>query len=421
MSDFSPEPYKGVRDFYPKDKARLTALFAIIRDTLARHGYEEYDASPLERSELYSQKTSEEIVSEQTYTFTDRGDRSVTLRPEMTPTLARMVSQKRRELALPLRWYSIGNRFRYERPQKGRLREFYQVDVDLVGVPHIEADIEVILLAREVLHSFGAGDGTFSIRINSRELLTAATAAAGLDTEKTSQYLRLLDRKSKLDRNEYEMQRDEILNGAHDPLTLITQGGDKNVDAAKESLNTLLATLKNRGATNVVFDPTLVRGFDYYTGTIFEIFDADPENGRSLFGGGRYDNLIGKMGGEEVPAVGFALGDVTLTDFLEGYDLLPEIDFAPHIYLATPTTEDIPAAQEYATLLRNEGLSVFVNLADKKIGDQIKDAEKRNIQNVIVYGEKEANGNLITLKNINTGDEQEMAKDSVLAILTDTE
>lgn len=421
MSDFSPEPYKGVRDFYPQDKARLTALFTIIRDTLGRHGYEEYDASPLERSELYAQKTSEEIVSEQTYTFTDRGDRSVTLRPEMTPTLARLVAQKRRELPLPLRWYSIGNRFRYERPQKGRLREFYQVDVDLIGVPHQEADIEIILLAREVLHSFGAGDDTFSIRINSRKLLSAACTAAGLDADTQSAYLRLLDRGAKMDKETYAAQRSEILGSNQDPLTLIKEGKDAAIAQEKEALDTLIAELKNRGAANVIYDPQLVRGFDYYTGTIFEIFDTNPENQRSLFGGGRYDNLIGKMGGDSVPAIGFALGDVTLVDFLEGHNLLPEIDFAPHIYLATPTLEDIPKAQMYAAELRNDGLSVFVNLADKKLGDQIKDAEKRNIQHVIVYGAKEAQGTLITLKNINTGEELEVAKDSVLDILTDTQ
>ena len=165
----STDPYKGVRDFYPADWAKMQVLFTRVRDVLQSWGYEEYNASPLERSELYESKTSEEIVNEQTYTFTDRGERSVTLRPEMTPTLARMVAAKRRELALPLRWFSIPNVFRYERPQKGRLREHYQVNVDLVGLPQGEADVEIVVLASELLKAFGAQEKDFIIRWKSRE------------------------------------------------------------------------------------------------------------------------------------------------------------------------------------------------------------------------------------------------------------
>src|SRR3989338_7309216 len=164
----STEPYKGVRDFYPTDWARLQTIFTRIRETLALWGYEEYNASPLERAELYGAKTSEEIVSEQTYTFTDRGDRRVTLRPEMTPTLARMVAAKRREMPFPLRWFSIPNIFRYERPQKGRLREHYQLNVDLVGIASSEVDIEIVKIASEIVRAFGAKERDFIIRVNSR-------------------------------------------------------------------------------------------------------------------------------------------------------------------------------------------------------------------------------------------------------------
>src|SRR3989344_4057784 len=193
----STDPYKGVRDFYPADWARQEAMFARIRETLLKWGYEEYNASPLERAELYEAKTSEEIVNEQTYSFTDRGERRVMLRPEMTPTLARMEANKRRELVFPLRWFSIGNRFRYERPQKGRLREFYQADIDLVGPAsqsegmRNEADIEIVRLAAAILKAFGATEGDFIIRVNSRALPTAACVAAGLSEEATRAYLRL--------------------------------------------------------------------------------------------------------------------------------------------------------------------------------------------------------------------------------------
>jgi len=414
------DPYKGVRDFYPQDKALLEALFCTMREALSSYGYSEYDASPLERAELYESKTSEEIVNEQTYTFTDRGDRKVTLRPEMTPTLARMAAGKRRDMPFPLRWFSIGNRFRYERPQKGRLREFYQTDVDLVGVPAGEADIEVISLGRDMLRAFGAGDETFSIRVNSRTLLTAACAASALKDSDHGAYMRLLDRKNKMSAEEFETLQKELVGDGKDPLACIDGADDKGVQEAKEELETLIQTLKDRGIENVVYDPTLVRGFDYYTGVIFEFFDTNPENTRSLFGGGRYDNLLSLFSSEQIPAVGFAVGDVTLKDFLETHDILPELDTAPDIYLATPSLDDIPAAQAFANTLREEDVSVFVNLVDKKIGDQIKDAEKRDVLHVIVYGENEANGSMVTVKNIETGEELETKKDNVIDLIFPT-
>src|SRR3989344_2834304 len=208
----STDPYKGVRDFYPADWALHEAIFTRMKETLQRWGYEEYNASPLERAELYEAKTSEEIVREQTYTFMDRGDRRVTLRPEMTPTLARMVSAKRREMPFPLRWFSIPNVFRYERPQKGRLREHYQLNVDLVGIAGAEADFEVITLAAELLKALGAKESDFIIRVNSRALLTAACSAAGLEGAAARSYLRLLDKKSKMTPDEFQAALGAITN-----------------------------------------------------------------------------------------------------------------------------------------------------------------------------------------------------------------
>ena len=364
----STDPYKGVRDFYPADWAMMGAMFARIRMTLTLWGYEEYNASPLERAELYEAKTSEEIVNEQTYTFTDRGDRKVTLRPEMTPTLARMVAGKRRELAMPLRWFSIGNRFRYERPQKGRLREFYQTDVDIVGLPEGEADIEIIRLASEILKSFGATESDFVIRVNSRALLNAACTAAGLTGDDARQYLRLLDKKSKMAPEAFEAARGSI--STKDPLSLIDP----------KEMETLVATLTARGVGNVVFDPGITRGFDYYTGMVFEIFDTNPANPRAMFGGGRYDGLMALFSGEAIPAVGFGIGEVTLADFLETHGLTPKEDeSAAQLYLGTPSKNDIPAAQAFADTLRAQGGRIFVNLTDRALGDQIKDAVKRSI------------------------------------------
>ena len=408
----STDPYKGVRDFYPADWAKQEAMFARIRETLLKWGYEEYNASPLERAELYEAKTSEEIVNEQTYSFTDRGERRVMLRPEMTPTLARMVANKRRELSFPLRWFSIGNRFRYERPQKGRLREFYQADIDLVGPAsqsegmRNEADIEIVRLAAAILKAFGAKEGDFIIRVNSRALLTAACVAAGLSEEATRAYLRLLDKKSKMAPEAFAAARNAI--SAKDPLSLIEP---KAVEA-------FVAALKERGVGNVVFDSSITRGFDYYTGMVFEVYDTNPANPRALFGGGRFDKLVALFGGEAIPAVGFALGDVTLADFLETHSIIPSGNGGkPQLYLGTPLVGDIPAAQAFADTLRKEGGRVFVNLTNRALGGQVKDAVKRAIPLFVAYGADEIANQTVRMKVLATGEEVVLPVAELLARL----
>lgn len=413
MEPLSTEPYKGVRDFYPADWARQQAIFGKIREVLARYGYEEYNASPLERAELYESKTSEEIVNEQTYTFTDRGDRRVTLRPEMTPTLARMVAAKRRELPLPLRWFSIPNVFRYERPQKGRQREHYQVNVDLLGIKDAKADGEIIVIAHAILSAFGATNEDFVIRLNSRTLLDAACEAAGLSPELKKAYLHLLDRKAKMSKEEYAAALAVI--SSTDPLDLIDS--DPRAKTEKEKLEALIAAFQKRGMTNVVFDSQIVRGFDYYTGIVFEIYDTDMSNPRALFGGGRYDNLISLFGGDPIPAVGFGMGDVTLTDFLTTHNLLPQTNAAPEIFLGTPKESDLAGANEVAEQLRSKGLRVFVNLTSKSLGDQVKDADRRSIPFFAAVGEEErASGNL-RVKKLETGEERSLSIADVVSFI----
>ncbi len=406
MSELSTDPYKGVRDFYPADWRKLDAMFSLIRETLLRWGYEEYNASPLERAELYEAKTSEEIVNEQTYTFMDRGDRRVTLRPEMTPTLARMVAGKRRELAFPLRWFSIGNRFRYERPQKGRLREFYQTDVDIVGLPEGEADIEIIRIVFELFKTFGAKENDFVIRVNSRSLLNAACKAAGLKGDHVRQYLRLLDKKAKMAPEAFAAASATLT--AKDPLAFIENPSeDPSVASEKRKLLDRIETLKARDVDNVVCDAGITRGFDYYTGMVFEVFDTNPANPRALFGGGRYDGLMALFGGEPIPAVGFGIGEVPLGDFLETHKLTLKInDTSPQLYVGTPLEGNIPAAQAFADTLRAQGCRVFVNLTTRTLGDQIKDAVKRGIPLFVAYGADEIAKNTIRMKILATGEEQ---------------
>ncbi len=405
------DPYKGVRDFYPADWGRLSAVFGKIREVLSLAGYEEYQASPLEHSELYESKGNEEIIREQTFSFEDRGGRRVTLRPEMTPTLARMVAGKRRELAFPLRWFSIGNRFRYERPQRGRLREFFQTDVDLVGLPEGEADIEILVLASQILKAFGATEADFAIRVNSRKLLRLACAAAGLeDGDASRAYWQLIDRKAKMPRAEFEAARKEF---AADPLAVIEAGTDPEVIAEKTRLESLIATLSERGVSNASFDTDIVRGFDYYTGMVFEVNDTNPENPRALFGGGRYDGLVSMFGGDPVPAVGFAFGDVTLLDFLETHRLSPEPTTAPQVYIGTPSPEDRPAAAAFAATLRASGIRTFVNLTEKELGAQVKDAVKRGIPYFLAYGAEEEKSGSVRVKDLAQSSEETMETGAV--------
>lgn len=418
MSDgkVSTESYKGVRDFYPVDWAKLSAVFEQSRAVLRARGYEEYQASPLEHSELYESKGNEEIINEQTFSFEDRGGRRVTLRPEMTPTLARMVAGKRRELVFPLRWFSIGNRFRYERPQKGRLREFFQTDVDLIGLPEGEADIEVLMLASDILKSFGAKDADFAIRINSRKLLRLASEAVGLpEGEQARTYWQLIDRKNKMPKEEFETARKAF---SADPLAEIERAVEGPVAEEKARVLTLVEELKSRGVKNVSFDTDIVRGFDYYTGIVFEVNDTSPENPRALFGGGRYDGLVSLFGGEPIPAIGFAFGDVTMLDFLETHKLMPTLATAPQVYIGTPSPDDIKGAQAFAEELRAKGVRAFVNLTEKKMGDQIRDAARRFIPYFLAYGKDEAKSKKVRVKELASGKEKKVSLKDVSKIVS---
>lgn len=260
MSKLDTAPYKGVRDFYPEDMAVQNYIFSVWRKVAEKFGYVEYSASILEPTELYSEKSGEEIIGEQTFTFTDRGDRSVTLRPEMTPSLARMVAQRRRELKYPLRWFSIPNLFRYERPQRGRKREHWQLNCDILGIAGVSADKEIISIAHGILKEFGANDEDFEIRLN-------------------------------------------------------------HPSGSTEELNNFVEELALIGIKNVRIDPELARGQTYYTGIVFEIFDTNADNPRALCGGGRYDNLLELFDVDPLPAAGFGMGDITIRDFLETHGL----------------------------------------------------------------------------------------------------
>jgi len=428
----STQPYKGARDFYPEDKRLQKYMFNTIRKVVERFGYEEYDAPVLEPLELYLAKTGEEIVNEQTYAFEDRGGRRVAIRPEMTPTVSRMVAGKRQELGYPLRWYSIPNLWRYERPQRGRLREHWQLNVDMFGQEDVLAEMELIQISDAILKAFGATHDMYSIRINSRKLMDFIMRDyLKLDHVQSNTVAKLIDRMHKMPAAEFEAEVDAIFSptqrdaGASNKLLGLLKIKQlhhlpeviREHESAKE-LKRLIDLLDDARITNVVFDITIMRGFDYYTGIVFELFDHHADNNRSMMGGGRYDGLVGLFGVEPVPTVGFGWGDVTLQNFLEGHDLMPHLRSETDAYVVL-IGDVYGKAQRVINDLREMGVNVAVDLTGRKPDKQIKTAVKKGIHYAIFIGEKELEEEQYVIRNLISGVEERHSASRIVSIVTD--
>ncbi|OHA89342.1 MAG: histidine--tRNA ligase [Candidatus Zambryskibacteria bacterium RIFCSPHIGHO2_01_FULL_43_25] len=403
-------PYRGVRDFFPEDMRILKWMFEKIRKVVESYGYVEYGASILEPTELYAAKSGEEIVNEQTYTFTDRGGRSVTLRPEMTPTAARMVAARRRDLGFPLRWYSIPNLFRYENPQKGRQREHWQLNADIFGISGVEAEIEIISLACAIMKGFGAKDEDFEIRINDRQNKLKGLREKSLSPEQERGMWQLLDKKDKISGSDFRKRAAEILG---ESLELEFEESEKTKQ--------IISALGEIGINNTSFSPALARGFDYYTGMIFEVFDTNKDNPRSIFGGGRYDDLTKLFDDESIPAVGFGMGDVTLREFLKSRNLLPAYKPETQICIASINEDDVPNTISIAKRLRERELNVATDTTNRKVGDKIKAADKNRVPFFMAFGEEEQNTNKFKIKELSSGDEREFDEDGVVNFLKDNQ
>lgn len=423
----SLEPYRGTRDFYPKDQFIQNYIFGVWRKTAEAYGYLEYNSSILEETELYRAKSGEEIVNEQTYSFVDRGGREVTIRPEMTPTVARMVAQKRKELNFPLRWYSIPNLWRYERPQRGRMREHWQLNCDLFGIDSIEADLEIVQLAYDIMKAFGAKDEQFLIRLNSRRFLNFLLREfLRLSDDQVYRLSKLLDRMHKVSGQEFETEAKKILQDQSlaDTFMTIIRARDfgelPETLGQHESVRELVGffnQLQKRGIQNLAFEISLVRGFDYYTGIVFEVFDTNPKNPRALFGGGRYDDLVSIFGVEKVPGVGFGMGDVTTRDFLETYNLLPVYHPTVDLYICQMGKEFLPYANNLAADLRKAGLRVAVDLTDRKVSAQVKTADREQVPFVVVVGEQEVNTDQFKLKNLQKSQELLVSRNELAKVI----
>ncbi len=428
----STQPYKGTRDFYPEDKRIQDFMFRKWREVAERFGYEEYDAPVLEPTELYLAKGNEEIIQEQTYTFTDRGERSVTMRTEMTPTVSRMVAARRQDLPYPLRWYSIPNLWRYERPQKGRLREFWQLNVDIFGVAGIEADAEIIQLADAIMQSVGAKREMYTIRLNNRALMEAILHEyLKLDSVQAPTLIRLIDKMHKIERSEFlgslesifsPSQREsgypEKLQSLLKVASLEELPKELSVHPAAQKLAALIELLKIHGITNALYDPTLMRGFDYYTDIVFEVFDTDPENNRAMFGGGRYDGLVGQFGVEPVPTVGFGMGDVTFQNFLESHNLMPKLHSTTDVYVIL-IGEVAERASGVIHELREMGVKVAVDITGRKTDKQLKTAIKKEIPYVLFIGEQELESEQFKLKRLDTSSEETHSLQRIVSIVKD--
>ena len=413
------DSYKGVRDFYPEDMAIQRYIFDVWSQTAESFGFERYDASVLEPSDLYKAKgaENEEMVNEQTYTFTDRGEREVTLRPEMTPTVARMVAGKRRELSFPIRWYSIPNLFRYERPQRGRLREHWQLNCDIFGATDYTADVEIIALASQLILNFGADSSLFEIRVNDRTEMRKKYSEYGIENiEKQDAITRLNDRFYKITADEYKSALSEIVDNGNavEQIYTLVSGGDTT------DINKVVEGLKELGITNVKIDRSIARGFNYYTGTIFEIFDVSGENNRAMLGGGRYDNLTEMFGGEAITGIGFGMGDVTMRDFLETHNLMTANVTAPDLMVIPMDSAQNLIAQKIAMQFRETaGLSVATDISTKKLGKKIGDASEKLVNYVLVVGENEIKANSFTLKNLNEEQQVVGTVEEILKQFTD--
>ena len=429
MAKLSTQSYKGARDFYPEDKRLQNYIFDTWKQVCERYGYEEYTAPVLEPIELFASKTSDEIVNEQTYTFTDRGGRTVVMRPEMTPSVSRMVAARRQELAYPVRWYSIPDCWRYERPQRGRNRQFSQLNVDLFGVATVDADLEIISLADAIMKQFGADESMYQIKINSRKLINLIMSQyLELDALQAKQMVRLFDKKDKLPADDFVEQARQIFkeDKASSGLeklykliraeTLADLPEDIKESQAMKEVQYLFTLLADHRVTAVTFDITLMRGFDYYTDIVFEVFDTDPENNRAMFGGGRYDGLVGAFGVEPVATVGFGMGDAPIENFLSSHNLVPQLTSNTQIYTVV-IGDVLGTAQDIVRELRAKGVNVAVDITGRKSEKQIKSALKMSIPYLLFIGEEEVENQQYILRNVETQKEDLLDIEGIVGVV----
>ena len=399
---------KGTRDFYPEEMAARTWLYGKLKEVSKSYGYQEYEAPFLEKIDLYAAKSGEELVKEQAFVFPDRSGDLITLRPELTPSLARMVAQRQQQLVYPLRWWSFGPFWRYEKPQRGRTREFFQWNIDLIGPNSPESDAELISVCASFFRKVGLTAQQVKISVNDRRLMDAQLTRLGLDDrEKKKAVFRLIDRRDKLSAASWQNYALELGLDESQFERLKAILDDQNLWEQSQEMVRLFQALEALDAMAYVrYNPQVIRGLEYYTGTVFEAHDIQAE-GRAILGGGRYDNLVGEVGGDPLAGVGFAMGDVMVTLLLKNYGLIPAEVEATAQALVTVFDESLLAnSLRVAHQLRSAGIRAECFTETQKLQRQLKFADRTKVRFVVIIGPDEQQAGTATVKDLRQGGQQ---------------
>jgi histidyl-tRNA synthetase len=407
---------KGTRDYYPLEMGIRTWLYGKVRKVSEAFGYQEFEGPFLESIELYAAKSGDELVKEQSFVFPDRGGDLLTLRPELTPTLMRMVAQRQRQLIFPLRWWSFGPFWRYERPQKGRTREFFQWNIDLIGIASPEADAEMVAIMANLFKEVGLTPQEVIIEVNNRRLMDQEISDIGISPRMKSSVFKLIDRKEKLSSEKWgafaldsglSAQQIEILESLLNNFQL----WEKSTELIR-----FFETVEMLGVSNFVqFNPKIIRGLDYYTGTVYEGKAKKPEIRRSIAGGGRYDNLLSDVGGDPLPGTGFAMGDLVLSLILEKFNLLPKsLEDSPAPILVTVFNQDLMLdSYRIASELRSSGLKTAIYPQTDKLSKQFKYADRIGAKIAIILGPDEINSEQVVVKDLNTRTQENIPRNGI--------
>ena len=392
---------KGTRDFYPDEMAVRRWLITRIQEVSTAFGYQEYEGPCLETIDLYAAKSGEELVKDQAFVFPDRSGENIALRPELTPTLARMIASKQNELIFPCRWWSFGPFWRYERPQKGRTREFYQWNIDLIGSDEVAADAELIAVAAEFFRSVGVRPDQVKILINDRRLMDAQLSRIGIPADLKPAVLRMIDRVDKQPPDVWDANTRALGVNPQQLVALRSLLDDCELWQQSEDLKALFAGLDALGVREyTAYEPKIIRGLDYYTGTVFEARDT-AGNFRAILGGGHYANLVAEVGGSPLPGVGFAMGDVVVLLLLESLGLIPEMRAASETVFISVFDESCQAASSQAAArLRAAGFRVVAYPGAEKLAKQLKYADRLGARAALVIGPDEIARGEVVVKDL---------------------
>jgi histidyl-tRNA synthetase len=411
---------KGTRDFYPEDLAFRRWLYERIRQVSEAFGYEEYDGPFLERLELYAAKSGEELVRKQSFVFPDRGGEMIALRPELTPSLARMVAMRIKSLPKPLRWWSFGPFWRYEKPQRGRSREFFQWNIDLLGVDSPRADAEIAAVAAALFRSLGLGPDKVRILVNDRRLAERQLATIGVEPKMRPAVFHLIDGRDQLRDTEWAQKAGELGLSGRSLEKLDEHLRDQEAWKNSDELTAFFAAAEALGVSeSLAYDPNVVRGLDYYTGIVFEARDAAGRF-RAIMGGGRYDNLVADVGGEPISATGFAMGDMVIGLLVEQAGVKPQLRPKPSQVLV-PSFDDatIDQALALAAELRAAGLRTEWYPTPARLATQLKYADRHRIPAAAIIGPDEIAASTITIKDLTTGEQQTISRSEAVRHIQD--